>query len=144
MVALAMTAAAAQGLPLFADHMGHVKGDPQGQVAFDVKHTTQGRKVTQFTVTGVSYTCSSGEPPGRTGGLRFEHPMRVRNRVFEGRGDWLNLQTDPKGPVSGKFNRNGVVVGTFKIHGGLAGGGSSCTTGLQSWRATKQASPPPP
>ena len=36
-VALAMTAAAAQGLPLFADHMGHVKGDPQGQVAFDVE-----------------------------------------------------------------------------------------------------------
>ena len=69
--------------------------------------------------------------------------MRVRNREFEGHGDWVILGYDPKGRVTGKFHRNGVVVGTFKIHGELAGAGSSCTTGLQSWRATKQAPPTP-
>ena len=67
--------------------------------------------------------------------------MRVRHREFSGQGDWLELALDPSGRVSGRFQRNGVVVGTFRIHGELAGPGSSCYTGLLSWRATKQQPP---
>ena len=52
----------------------------------------------------------SSRGPGRTGGLRFEHPMRVRHREFSGQGDWLELALDPSGRVSGRFQRNGVVV----------------------------------
>jgi hypothetical protein len=136
---LAVPAASAFGFATF-DYTGHVKGDAQTLVGFDVQHTASGhRKVGGFTVSQIPYTCSDA-PDGVTTGWRFTKIMRVRSRAFEDRGDWVGLPLDPVGTVSGKLRKHGVAVGDFKLRGELAGPGTHCRTGLLDWRATK--SPP--
>lgn len=135
----AVPATSAFGFNAF-DYTGHVKGNPDTLVGFDVARTASGhRKVGGFTVSRIPYTCSDA-PDGATAGWRFTEVMRVRSRAFEGRGDWVELALDPVGTVSGKFRKHGVAVGDFKLRGELAGPGTHCHTGLLEWRATK--SPP--
>jgi hypothetical protein len=137
-----ITAAAALGFANDFDYTGHVKGQPTANVGFAVKKPSPGhRKVVDFTVSQIPYTCRDA-PSGVTAGWRFEPRMRVKSdRTFEGSGDWVELALDPVGSVSGKLRRGGVAVGDFKLRGELAGPGTHCRTGLLDWRATKQQPP---
>jgi hypothetical protein len=134
--------ALAMGFAANFDYFGHVKGQPNANVGFFLRHLAGGhRKVTGFTVSQIPYTCSDA-PSGATAGWRFEPKMRVkRDRTFEGRGDWVGLPLDPVGRVSGKLRHGGVAVGEFKLRGELGGPGTHCRTGLLEWRATKQQPP---
>ncbi len=120
------------------DYAGHVKGDPNAFVGFFLKHGNRHRKVVDFTVAQVPYTCSDA-PAGTTAGWKFDRRLRVRkNPTFGGRGDWIEQPFDPVGRVSGKLRRDGVAVGEFKLRGELAGPGTHCHTGRLGWRAMKQ------
>jgi hypothetical protein len=141
LVGIAFAASAALGFSSQFDYTGHVKGSETASVGFSVKRAAGHRKVFDFTVTNVPYSCSDATS-GTTTGWRFEKGMRVRSdRTFAGRGDWVELPLDPVGTVSGKLRHGGVAVGDFKIRGELAGPGTHCRTGLLSWRATKPQQP---
>ena len=118
------------------DWNGRPTGDPSGQVAFDVTKHDGVKKVRQFTVFKVTYTCEA-DPSGRTEGMQLIEPMRVHgDGTFSGEGEFTILMGDPSGTVEGKF-ANGKAKGSFKVKGELAGPGSDCKTGRQDWTATK-------
>jgi hypothetical protein len=123
------------------DYKGHVKGETTESVGFFVKRSAAGhRKVAGFTVSQIPYTCKDAAS-GVTAGWQFDQRMRVNsNHSFGGVGNWIDLPMDPAGSVQGEL-RHGVAVGSFSLHGELAGSGTHCRTGRLEWRATKQ--PPP-
>ena len=133
----ALSAPSSLGFAGSFDYVGQVKGEPGTYVGFFLERSAAGKKrVETFTVTGIPYDCRDA-PSGNTAGWSFEARMRVRSRMFEGKGDWVGLPFDPVGSVAGKLRRGGVAAGEFKLRGELAGVGTHCRTGLLEWRATR-------
>ena len=136
-VLAALSAPSSLGFAGNFDYVGQVKGEPGTYVGFFLERSAAGKKrVTGFTVTGIPYECRDA-PSGLTAGWSFEPAMRVRSRLFEGRGDWVGLPFDPVGAVAGKLRRGGVAAGELKLRGELGGPGTHCRTGLLGWRATR-------
>jgi hypothetical protein len=131
----AVAATSAVGFFL-GDYSGHVKGDPEGGVGFDVGKENGHRKVA-FAVFDVQFTCNPGTD-GRSQGMGFAKPIRVHDDgTFKGEGNVRILKGDPTGKVEGKIGQ-GKAHGSFRIKGELDGvSGSECDTGLQEWRATR-------
>jgi hypothetical protein len=138
---LALGGATALGFDV-GDYHGNVDGDPIGQVAFNVSKKHGVRRVTEFTVNGVAYSCDVGPPTGRSGGMQLLDRMRVKgDGTFSGKGEFTIIEGDPSGRVDGRFV-NGKVKGSFKIRGELAEPGSDCRTAEQDWHAEKSPSSP--
>jgi hypothetical protein len=136
-LASAAVTPAAFGFSASFDYTGTVRGQATSSVGFSIERSATGHKrVTEFTVVGVDYTCNDA-PPGQTGGWMLDRVLRVKARKFDGKGDWTGLPFDPVGRVSGKLKPGGRASGSFKLTGELGGPGTHCRTGLVDWTASK-------
>jgi len=133
----ALSAPSSLGFAGNFDYVGQVKGEPGTYVGFFLERSAAGKKrVDTFTVSAIPYDCRDA-PSGITAGWSFDPAMRVRSRLFEGKGEWVGLPLDPVGAVAGKLRRRGAAAGEFKLRGELAGAGTHCRTGMLEWRATR-------
>ena len=138
-VAAALLVPATAAATIVGDYHGQIKGDALTELGFDVKRSDSGHKRVRFFVAdGVSFTCTVGAD-GRTDPMQIDATFPVnRDGEFKGKGDVIT-NVDPVGKVTGRLKRGGRAAGTLRISGELDGAGSSCTTGVQEWRAEKQS-----
>ena len=125
----------------FNRYQGHVKGDDESHVGFDIERTPDGhRRVVDFLASGLDFTCEKGSP-GQTTGVGLTRTFRIRrDRTFGGRADAVILGFDPPARLTGELRRHGRVVGTIRAHGELDPEGQpgvDCNTGRLEWRARK-------
>jgi len=103
----ALSAPSSLGFAGNFDYVGQVKGEPGTYVGFFLERSAAGKKrVDTFTVSAIPYDCRDA-PSGNTAGWSFEARMRVRSRLFEGKGDWVGLMkrnqktSSAKAPAAG-------------------------------------------
>lgn len=144
LVAVAATVALATAIPasalLLGGYNGHVVGQPNTTVAFELERTDSGRRVQNFIVSNIPYTCEGGGS-GTTGQLVAEGGFRVRRGEFSGTREVIDSAQDPI-TVHGELRRGGLARGTLKVFGPLAGGGTDCTSGRLDWRAERDQTGP--
>jgi hypothetical protein len=150
--ALATALAIAAIVPLVASAIaqnewsGHVKGDPDSFVTFDVRKNDEGvRRVRDVILGGIDFTCED-DSDGQTTAVTVEGKFRVRDGRFGGERDAIVQGIDPRAFFAGKFLPGKRAKGTLRLRGELdpqGHPGLRCRTGLQEWRAEKQPPFPP-
>jgi hypothetical protein len=122
------------------DYDGHIKGDPDSFVGFNLKRTSTGkRRATFFTTRGIEFSCKGGSP-GQTQFLTLDRSFLLKHRKFKGVVHTFTPAGDPVARVQGKLHRDRQVAnGTIHLAGKLDPLQPSvrCDTGVQEWRVTR-------
>jgi hypothetical protein len=120
------------------DYNGHVRGQQNSYVGFNLKKTSSGkRKATFFTSRGLPFKCDTGST-GKTQFLTLDDRLPVVRGEFDGKSHLFTPQGDPVARVHGILEA-GRAHGTLRLTGKLDPNDSSasCDTGVRKWVAER-------